>query len=87
MDTLTRVTNSIRAKQRNEDVEPQKRMDTGRCASKNTGPRMGWNVRSHINRREERVPTRMLGPEATVRSHIDWRGERNILYKGVETSP
>ena len=22
-----------------------------------------------------------------VRSHIDWRGERNILYKGVETSP
>ena len=22
-----------------------------------------------------------------VRSHIDWREERNILYKGVETSP
>ena len=22
-----------------------------------------------------------------VRSHIGWRGERNILYKGVETSP
>ena len=22
-----------------------------------------------------------------VRSHIDWRGERNIPYKGVETSP
>ena len=21
-----------------------------------------------------------------VRSHVDWRGERNILYKGVETS-
>ena len=21
-----------------------------------------------------------------VRSHIDWRGERNIPYKGVETS-
>ena len=22
-----------------------------------------------------------------VRSHIGWRGEQNILYKGVETSP
>ena len=22
-----------------------------------------------------------------VRSHISWRGERNIPYKGVETSP
>ena len=22
-----------------------------------------------------------------VRSHIGWRGERNIIYKGVETSP
>ena len=22
-----------------------------------------------------------------VRSHIGWRGERNISYKGVETSP
>ena len=22
-----------------------------------------------------------------MRSHIGWRGERNILYKGVETSP
>ena len=22
-----------------------------------------------------------------VRSHIGWRGERSILYKGVETSP
>ena len=23
----------------------------------------------------------------TMRSHIGWRGERNIFYKGVETSP
>ena len=22
-----------------------------------------------------------------MRSYIDWRGEQNILYKGVETSP
>ena len=46
-------------------------------------------VRSHIDWREERVPTRTLGLEGEliVRSHISWRGERNILYKGVETSP
>ena len=32
---------------------------------------------------------RTLGPQGgwIVRSHISWRGERNIAYKGVETSP
>ena len=32
---------------------------------------------------------RMLGPKEwwIVRSHIDWRGERNIFYMGVKTSP
>ena len=25
--------------------------------------------------------------EHVVRSHIGWRGERNIIYKGVETFP
>ena len=35
------------------------------------------------------VRTRKLGPEGgwIVRSHIGWRVERNILYKGVKTSP
>ena len=35
------------------------------------------------------MPVRTLGPEGgwIVRSHIDWGGERNILYKGMETSP
>ena len=35
------------------------------------------------------MPTRTLGLEWgwNVRSHIGWRGERNILYKGVGTSP
>ena len=30
-----------------------------------------------------------VGPPSglIVRSHIDWIGERNIPYKGVETSP
>ena len=30
-----------------------------------------------------------IGPPSgwIVRSHIDWRGERNSLYKGVKTSP
>ena len=33
--------------------------------------------------------TRTLGPNGgwIVRSHIGWRGERSIFYKGVETSP
>ena len=35
------------------------------------------------------VPVRMLSPEGgwIVRSHIGWREEQSILYKGVETSP
>ena len=35
------------------------------------------------------VPARTLGPQGgwIVGSHICWRGERNISYKGVETSP
>ena len=46
-------------------------------------------MRSHIDWREERVPARILGLEGgwIVRSHIGWRGEQNIFYKGVETSP
>ena len=34
------------------------------------------------------MPARTLGPKGgwIVRSHIGWKGERNILYKGVETS-
>ena len=34
-------------------------------------------------------PARTLGPQEgwIVRSHIGWRGEQNIPYKGVETSP
>ena len=48
-----------------------------------------FSVWSHIDRREKRVPARMLGPEGgwIVRSYICSGGERNILYKGVETSP
>ena len=37
--------------------------DTGRCANENARPRKGWIVRSHIDWREERVSTRMLGLE------------------------
>ena len=35
------------------------------------------------------MPSRTLGPEKgwIVRSHISWRGEQSIIYKGVETSP
>ena len=35
------------------------------------------------------MPARTLGPKGgwIMRSHIGWRGKRNILYKGMETSP
>ena len=35
------------------------------------------------------MPARTLGPQGgwIVKSHIGWREERNIPYKGVETSP
>ena len=35
------------------------------------------------------MPARTLGPEGEwiMISHIGLRGERNTLYKGVETSP
>ena len=51
--------------------------------------RRGWIGRSHIDGRRERVAVRTLGPEGgwIVRSYISWGGERNTLYKGVETSP
>ena len=41
-----------------------------------------------IDWRGERVPVKTLGFEKgwVVRSRIDWREERNILYKGLETS-
>ena len=46
-------------------------------------------MRSHIGWRGEQVPARTLGLEGRwiVRSHNGWREKRNILYKGVETSP
>ena len=54
------------------------------------GPKGGWIWReSHIDWGKERVPTRTLGPEGgwIVISHNFERGERNNLYKGVETFP
>ena len=37
----------------------------------------------------ERCVNKNAGPlkRVDVRSHISWRGERNISYKGMKTSP
>ena len=40
-------------------------------------------VAAHIDWKKKRVPARTLGSD--VMSHIDWEGEQNIIYKGVET--
>ena len=71
----------------NEEAKPQREVDTRRCASKDTGLEGGGLGVPH---RLEKGPSsaRTLGPEGgwIGRSHIGWRGERNILYKGVEIS-
>ena len=64
-------------------------LDTRRCVSEEAEPRRGVDWEVHINLRSERVSARMLGLEEEwiVRSHVGWGGDRNIFYKGVETSP
>ena len=72
-----------------EETEPQRGWTRGGVRARTPGPEGGWIGRSHTDWRRKRVPARTLGPEGgwSVRSYIDWGGERNILYKGVETSP
>ena len=47
------------------------------CANENAGPQEGWIVNENAGPQEGWI----------VRSHIDWRGEQNIPYKGVEPLP
>ena len=54
---------------------------SGRCTSEEAEPRSGVDKRQCAN--EDAGFQRGW----IVRSHIGWREERNILYKGVETSP
>ena len=63
----------------NEEAKLQRGVDTG--ASEEAKPRRGVDTR--------RCASKDAGPrrEWLVRSHIGWGGERNILYKSVETFP
>ena len=72
-----------------EDAKLRKGWTLGGVPARMLGPERGWIVRSHIDWGEEQVPARMLDFEEgwIVRTHIGWGGERNILDKGVETSP
>ena len=66
-------------------------LQKGTSASKDTGPRRGWigggggptSIGEGNSASEDAGPLRGW----IVRSHIGWRGEPNILYKGVKTSP
>jgi len=63
--------------------------NTGRCVSKEAESQRGvdWRV---PHRLEKRTSASLLAEPQRgwiVRSHISWRGEQSILYKGVETSP
>ena len=64
----------------NEETEPRRGWTQGGVPARMLGPEGGWT--------QGGVPARTLGPEEgwIVRSHIGWGGERNIFYKGVETS-
>ncbi|KAG7010833.1 hypothetical protein SDJN02_27629, partial [Cucurbita argyrosperma subsp. argyrosperma] len=44
-------------------AEDRRGVDMRQCASKDTGPRREWIGGSHIGRRRERVPAKMLGLE------------------------
>ena len=67
----------------------QRGVDTRQCANKDAGPgsRVDWaaphRLEKGMSASEDARPRRGW----IVTSHINWGGERNILYKGVETSP
>ena len=52
-------------------------------------PKEGWIARVPHRLENGTSANEDAGPEVgwIVRSHIDWGGERNTLYKGVETFP
>ena len=59
--------------------------NTGQCANENIRPlgEVDCEIPHWLERRMKTLDPR----GGFVRFHIDWRGERNISYKGVETSP
>ena len=72
---------------------PRRGVDMRRCAVKTRAPNgvdlEGIPHRLEKGTRKERVLVRTLSLEGgwIVISHIDWEGEQNTLYKGVETFP
>ena len=64
-------------------------VDTRRCASKDAGLRRGvdWGVPHRLEKGTS--ASEDAGPRRgwIVRSYIGWGGERNILYKCMETPP
>ena len=70
------------------DCEIPHRLERETTVNKDAGPQR--EVDCEIPRRLERETSANedVGPRRgwIVRSHISWRGEQNILYKGVETS-
>ena len=75
-------------------------LEKGTSASEDARPRRGgggglWDPTSvgegnetFFTRVWKPLPSRCWTPGGwIVRSNVGWRGERNILYKGVETSP
>ena len=69
---------------------PRRGVDTRRCASKDAGPQRGVDLGAVPHRLEEgKSVSEDAGPKGgwIVMSRIDWGGEQNTIYKGVETLP
>ena len=65
--------------------------DTEQCVSENAGPRREMDCEILYRLEKGTSVNEDIGSRLEegwiVRSRIYWRGERNILYKGVKTSP
>ena len=70
-------------------VEPRRGWTRDSMPTRTMGTGGEWIGGSHNDRRREQVSVRTPASKGggIVRSHIDWGEERNIFYKGVETSP
>ena len=64
-------------------------LDNGWCASEDVGSSKGVDCQMVSELDNGWCASENVGPQRgwIMRSHVGWRGDRNILYKGVETSP
>ena len=71
-----------------EETEPQRGWTRGDVPARTMGPVRRWiGGPTSIGEGNECQRGRWASREMDYEISIGWRGERNILYNGVETSP